>query len=172
LFLCNRGCQFSQKNFPSSYSILAKAQIILSTVLNESIGDKFDELKAMYKFGKITKEQAENRVRDLRKKAKKPEEINQETNDDLIGFITTDSIERYIEEQSYYKEKVKEFEVISEELKDSQARSTALMEQLKPLTYRERDMVLVFLKHLIDIDTWIDTPHNNRGRGASNNLIK
>jgi hypothetical protein len=47
-----------------------------------------------------------------------------------------------------------------------------LMEQLKPLTYRERDMVLVFLKHLIDIDTWIDTPHNNRGRGASNNLIK
>jgi len=43
---------------------------------------------------------------------------------------------------------------------------------LKPLTYRERDMVLVFLKHLIDIDTWIDTPHNNRGRGASNNLIK
>ena len=46
-----------------------------------------------------------------------------------------------------------------------------LMEQLKPLT-RERDMVLVFLKHLIDIDTWIDSPHNNRGRGASNNLIK
>lgn len=41
-----------------------------------------------------------------------------------------------------------------------------LMEQLKPLTYRERDMVLVFLKHLIDIDTWIDTPHKNRGRGA------
>lgn len=128
-FKLNKG--LSQKNFPSSYSILAKAQIILSTVLNESIGDKFDELKAMYKFGKITKEQAENRVRDLRKKAKKPEEINQETNDDLIGFITTDSIERYIEEQSYYKEKVKEFEVISEELKDSQARSTALMEQLK-----------------------------------------
>ena len=46
------------------------------------------------------------------------------------------------------------------------------MEQLKPLTYRERDMLLVFLKYLIDIDTLIDTTHNNRGRGASNNLIK
>lgn len=34
-----------------------------------------------------------------------------------------------------------------------------LMEQLKPLTYRERKMVLEFLMQLIDVDGWIDNPH-------------
>ncbi len=33
-----------------------------------------------------------------------------------------------------------------------------LMEQLKPLTYRERKMVLEFLIQLIDVDGWIDNP--------------
>ena len=33
-----------------------------------------------------------------------------------------------------------------------------LMKELNPLSYKERDMVLVFLKYLIDIDTWIDNP--------------
>ena len=136
-FKLNKG--LSQKKFPSSYSILAKAQIILSTILNETIGEKFDELKLMYKSGKITKEQAENRVRDLRIKAKKPEEVNQNITDELIDFITTDSIEHYIEEQNYYKEKVKEFEVISKELKYSQAKSITLTEQLKQIKREKID---------------------------------
>ena len=136
-FKLNKG--LSQKKFPSSYSILAKAQIILSTILNETIGEKFDELKLMYKSGKITKEQAENRVRDLRIKAKKTEEVNQNITDELIDFITTDSIEHYIEEQNYYKEKVKEFEVISKELKYSQAKSITLTEQLKQIKREKID---------------------------------
>ena len=32
-----------------------------------------------------------------------------------------------------------------------------LMKELKPLTYRERKMVLEFLKQLIDVDTWMIT---------------
>ena len=31
-----------------------------------------------------------------------------------------------------------------------------LMKELKPLTYRERKMILEFLMKLIDVDTWID----------------
>lgn len=33
-----------------------------------------------------------------------------------------------------------------------------LMKELKPLTYRERKVVLEFLMQLIDVDTWIDNP--------------
>lgn len=33
-----------------------------------------------------------------------------------------------------------------------------LMKELKPLTYRERKMILEFLMKLIDVDTWIDNP--------------
>lgn len=33
-----------------------------------------------------------------------------------------------------------------------------LMKELKPLTYRERKMVLEFLEQLIDVDGWIDNP--------------
>lgn len=33
-----------------------------------------------------------------------------------------------------------------------------LMKELKPLTYRERKMVLEFLKQLIGVDGWIDNP--------------
>ena len=33
-----------------------------------------------------------------------------------------------------------------------------LMKELKPLTYRERKMILEFLMKLIDVDGWIDNP--------------
>lgn len=34
-----------------------------------------------------------------------------------------------------------------------------LMKELKPLTYRERKMVLEFLIQLINVDGWIGNPH-------------
>jgi len=75
-FKLNKG--FSNKDFPSSFSVLTKSQIILSKILNDNIGEKFDDLQKKYQKGEITKEDAVNRINDLRINAKKPEEIKEE----------------------------------------------------------------------------------------------
>lgn len=113
-FKLNKG--FSQKDFPSSFNIITKSQIILSKILNDSIGEKYDELQDKFKKGFITKEQAVNRIKDLRIQSKKPEEIKNEIASEILDFITIDSLEDYIENQNHYKEKSRKFDEISDQL--------------------------------------------------------
>lgn len=127
-FKLNKG--FSQKDFPSSFNIITKSQIILSKILNDNIGEKYDELQIKFKNGEITKEQAINRIKDLRVSAKKPEEIKSEITREVLDFITLDSLEDYIEKQSHYKEKSKKFDSLSEELEEKKRHSIQLREQL------------------------------------------
>nr|WP_315026349.1 hypothetical protein [uncultured Chryseobacterium sp.] len=127
-FKLNKG--FSQKDFPSSFNILTKSQIILSKILNDSIGEKYDELQTKFRNGDITKEQAINRIKDLRIQSKKPEEIKQEIANDVLDFITIDSLEDYIENQAHYKEKSKKFDEISIKLKEKTKDSIIFKEQL------------------------------------------
>lgn len=127
-FKLNKG--FSQKDFPSSFNIITKSQIILSKILNENIGEKYDELQLKFKNGEITKEQATNRIKDLRVSAKKPEEIKREITREVLDFITLDSLEDYIEKQSHYKEKSKKFDSLNIELEEKKKHSIQLKEQL------------------------------------------
>lgn len=127
-FKLNKG--FSQKDFPTSFNIITKSQIILSKILNENIGEKYLELQTRFKNGEITKEQAVNRIKDLRISAKKPEDIQQEISEEVLDFITIDSLDDYIEKQNHYKEKSKKFDKISQKLDDQTQISTTLKEQL------------------------------------------
>lgn len=127
-FKLNKG--FSNKDFPTSFNIITKSQIILSKILNDNIGIKYDELQIKFKNGDITKDQAINRIKDLRISSKKPEEIRSEIAKDVLDFITVDSLEDYIEKQAHYKEKSKKFDVITEQLKNTEESSIKFKEQL------------------------------------------
>ena len=96
-FKLNKG--FGNGAFPQSFDAITKAQIVLSTELNESIGAKYDELQLQFKEGKLTEEQAKARIVNLRNQVRKPE-------DDVLSVldvISEDSLEQFIQEQEHFK---------------------------------------------------------------------
>ncbi|PLX51153.1 MAG: hypothetical protein C0613_00670 [Desulfobulbaceae bacterium] len=96
-FKLNKG--FGENSFPKSLGIISKAQTTLSSILSDLIGDKFDELKTKFKDGEITEEQAKSRLINLRKQARKPEDIQQDEIKSILSTISEDSLERFIREQ-------------------------------------------------------------------------
>ena len=128
-FKLNKG--FSNKDFPSSFSVLTKSQIILSKVLNDNIGDKYDDLQNKYQKGEITKENAVNRINDLRNVSKKPEEIiKQEIAEEILDFIVLDSTDDYIQQQNHYREKSKNYDKVSTELKEKKEENDSLKRRI------------------------------------------
>ena len=128
-FKLNKG--FSNKDFPSSFSVLTKSQIILSKVLNDNIGDKYDDLQKKYQKGEITKENAVNRINDLRNVSKKPEEIRkQEIAEEILDFIVLDSTDDYIQQQNHYREKSKNYDKVSTELKEKKEENDSLKRRI------------------------------------------
>ncbi|MBE8712762.1 coiled-coil domain-containing protein [Sphingobacterium hungaricum] len=105
-FKLNKG--FGKASLPTSFDIITKSQIILSKVLNDNVGAKYEELQNDYNKGKLTEEQAKARIIDLRNKVRKPEEIKNDTVNDVLNAITEDSLEKFIEEQTHFKIKAEQ----------------------------------------------------------------
>lgn len=103
-FKLNKG--FGDGNYPKSFDIITKAQIVLSAQLNDSVGRKYDELQTKYKKGELTKNQAAATIVALRNQAKKPEEISGNDVLSILESITEESIEKFIHEHEHLKNKV------------------------------------------------------------------
>lgn len=115
-FKLNKG--FGKSTLPKSFDIITKSQIILSKVLNDNVGEKFSELKIEYKNGRLTEEQAKARIIDLRNQVRKPEEIKKDTVKDVLNAITEDSLEKFVQEQSHFKNKAQKQEIENIKLLD------------------------------------------------------
>lgn len=115
-FKLNKG--FGKSTLPKSFDIITKSQIILSKVLNDNVGEKFSELKIEYKNGRLTEEQAKARIIDLRNQVRKPEELKKDTVKDVLNAITEDSLEKFVQEQSHFKNKAQKQEIENIKLLD------------------------------------------------------
>jgi len=100
----NKG--FGNVNYPKSFDVITRAQILLSSQLNDSVVKKYEELKEQFEQGKLTEIQAIATIVELRKLTKKPEEIGLDDIESILETLTEGSIERYIKEQDYLKAKV------------------------------------------------------------------
>jgi hypothetical protein len=103
-FKLNKG--FGKGSLPKSFDIIAKSQVILSKILNDSVGLKFTELQSELKLGKITEDQVKARIINLRNQVRKPEEIKNDSVTEILNTINEDTLERFIEEQNHFKNKV------------------------------------------------------------------
>lgn len=110
---------FGKGDYPKTFDIVTKAQIVLSTQLNDSVGDKFNELQSKFKNGKLTEIQAVASIAELRRQAKRPEEINEFDIEDVLRSIEESSIENYLKEQELLKRKVDKQEEENKKLKES-----------------------------------------------------
>jgi len=113
-FKLNKG--FGKSSLPKSFNIITKSQIVLSKVLNDSVGEKFAELQSEYRTGRLTEDQAKARIVDLRNQVRKPEEIKNDIVNDVLNVITEDSLEKFIQDQTHYKIKSEKQQVEFTEL--------------------------------------------------------
>lgn len=118
-FKLNKG--FGSNNYPKNFDIITKAQVLLSSLLNESVGKKYDELKAKFKSGELTEKEAVATIVELRKQAKRPEEINENDISDVLISISEGSIENYFQEQELFKGKAQKQEEENKRLKQDLA---------------------------------------------------
>jgi hypothetical protein len=130
---------FGKGEYPKTFDIVTKAQIVLSTQLNDSVGDKFDELQIKFKKGKLTEEEAIASIAELRRQAKRPEEINELDIDDILKSIEESSIEEYLKEQQLLKsnaqkqaeENLKLKDTIDRIQQEKEAKEIELQDELK-----------------------------------------
>jgi hypothetical protein len=103
-FKLNKG--FGGNNYPKSFDILTKSQIILSSQISDSVGTQYEQLQARFKEKEITEDVAIATIANLRSQILKPEEIKDSNLDSVLTSISESSIERYILEQEHLKSEV------------------------------------------------------------------
>lgn len=100
-FRLSRG--FGDNNYPKSFGIITKAQILLSSKLSKSVGKKFEELQKDFRNGKLTEQQALSAIVELRIRAKKPEDIGGDDLKFILESISEENIEQFVKEQELFK---------------------------------------------------------------------
>lgn len=114
-FKLNKG--FGNNHNPKTFDVITKAQIILSSLINKSVSNSYEELQNRFKTNMITEAEARAIIIELRKQAKKPEEISVDDITDVLSVISENSIEQFIQEQTHFKNKAQEHAIENEILK-------------------------------------------------------
>lgn len=93
---------------PQSLSVLAKAQVVLSSQVNSSISSQYDDLNRRYKDGGLDSTEASYLLDSLRAKSTSPEDIDESNVDSVVDFISKSDLESARRERSLLLAKVEE----------------------------------------------------------------
>lgn len=96
-----------------SFNVVSKAKIIIASLLYKSASDKYDQLKNQ----KYSKDEEIDVFNAIREHEIYPEDINNKNIDDIVDFINIKDVDDLRREASYLKEKAKEGEKSTKELK-------------------------------------------------------
>lgn len=108
---------FSDKqSLPKSFDIITKAQIVLSSQINNTISKEYSRLTDEFKKGNLSKEDAISLNYDLRERTTKPEDITPDIIDYSLAFLNENSIENHLREKSILMKKAAEGEKAIKEL--------------------------------------------------------
>ena len=119
------GKAFGNNVTPKVFDVISKAQIILSTKINDSVFNQYEVLVEKLKNNEISSESALEVLYQLRSQVKNPEEIDSvEEVDEAIQSVGEPELQKYIEEAEFRKTKLKKAEEENERL-------TRINEQVK-----------------------------------------
>jgi hypothetical protein len=150
-FRLGKGLGSTGNTYPKSFEIVTKAQIVLSTQINNSVSEKYDNLQEEYKKGKINKDIATTALLNLRSQVKTPENINGENLNDVLDCISETDIEKMKEEQEHQKIKKQNIENENISLKEEvQILSTRLNKiQIQKNNEKYHNALRKYVKHKI-----------------------
>jgi len=115
-FKLNKGFG-KEKYTPSSFDIITKAKLVLSSQVSNAVSETYKDLKTQYDEGKINKEQAAILINELRNKIAKPEEYTVDNIDESIDFLSNDLIESVLREKSILEKSSKDGVLAIEKLR-------------------------------------------------------
>lgn len=104
-------------SLPRSMDVVAKAQVVLSSQINNSVSDKYDALKEKLANGEVTKEDAEYINHELRNKAASPEDITPDNVEDGLAFLSHENYEIHLREKSLLERKAAEGDAAIKKIK-------------------------------------------------------
>ncbi len=101
---------------PKSLDVVAKAQVVLSSQIINSVSEKYDSFKQRLDAGKISHKDAEYIYHELRSKVTTPESITPETVEDKLAFLSHEDYEIHLREKSALEKRADEGDAAKERL--------------------------------------------------------
>ena len=141
---------------PAIFDVVTKAQLVLSSQINNLVSDQFKKLKAEFDTGKITKEQAALLNHELRRKSFRPEEITLGKIEESMEFLKDSYIEKALREKSLLeKEAASGKQAIAELNKLRFQKRENLIKPLRRAAKRQFFLSVSFIYFIIPIATLI-----------------
>lgn len=112
-FLTNRFWLIANKGFSTklqltSLNILTKAQIVMSTSVNDSIFTKYKKLMEEEKNGVFNLDKQKAALAGLHKHSINPEDLNSTNQETYLNFLKTEDINKYIAENELERQQAKD----------------------------------------------------------------
>ena len=107
----NKGFGNSNNNYPKTFDVVTKAQIILSSRISGSVAKEFEKIDDEIKQGKSNNDIIVTELAELKSKLHNPEDINESNTDEVIDTIENCSLERYLREKEIEKEKTRNLQL-------------------------------------------------------------
>lgn len=114
-FKMNKG--FGSNVYPKSFSILTKAQIVLSTQIVGSVAKEFEKIKKEIADKSKPEEVIIAELAELKTRVRKPEDINESEIDEMLSTISMADTERYLREREMERLEAKSQKEENERLK-------------------------------------------------------
>ncbi|NNB26701.1 hypothetical protein [Pseudomonas fragi] len=108
-FKLNKGFGGDSK-LPTSFDVVARAQVILSTQAGNKVSEEYKLLRSEVDAGRMSMESAGYLVSELRSRIVKPEDFIPESVDETVSFMHTDFIEDSLRNKALLERKVQEGE--------------------------------------------------------------
>lgn len=132
-----------------SFNIITRAQLALASHISNTVGKLYDQIRENFKTGKLSEEDAKNRILELRSKTFVTEDIDVNTldDDDCLNIIQSDSIEKIAAEYACRQQKEKEHQKkIQRERDEAIEKSKIYEKQNAILIEREQSRINEALK--------------------------
>lgn len=105
-----------ERTRPQSLSVLAKAQVVLSSQIQGSVSEKYDKIKEDFGAGKITEEETKILFNELRAHVAAPEAITDENIEYALAFLDHRDYEHHLRERSHLEKQAAEGSAAIEQL--------------------------------------------------------
>jgi len=120
----------------TSFDVITKAKLVLSSQLNRSVSENYKELNKKYEKGEIDKDNAALLISELRSRPNSPDEMTPSEAEDSIAFIDSDLIEGVQREKALLERKAQDGELAQNELRELRHKNHK--DSLKSLKVRAR----------------------------------
>lgn len=137
-FILNKG--FGTNTKLKSFDVIAKAKIIMSSLLSSNISEKYADINRRFDSGELLLDDAVKYLTALREETKLPEEIKKDNVNYILNMLSEDDISKQIEENAIKENELQK--IISESLSKDE-----LLKQ-KEIELKEKDNELKRFKEM------------------------